>query len=260
MAFAGVRPTFAGPGDDLTINDSAITDLTAYLECFPQGNSEAVFVDASVTSLYYHETAVPNIVRYGASSPKFVAVLRDPVDRAFSNFQYQRSRGLEPLESLRDALEVESDRRSDNWQHMFHYRALGDYAAGLTAFSDEFGTDSLRVLFYEDLETNALETLNGVARHFGVPEFERLPLPERVNSSGSPRLPLVAQSYSWIRSHPQLQRRLRSAVPVRYRSVLRRVGLRRDDLDPTLRADLRAEWADLYDGIEEALGSVPPSW
>ena len=62
-----------------------------------------------------------------APEAKFVAMLRDPVDRAYSNWMHLWSDGLEPISDFVQAVEAEESRRADGWAPFWRYRALGAY-------------------------------------------------------------------------------------------------------------------------------------
>ena len=62
---------------------------------------------------------------------KIIAMLRDPVDRAYSNWNHLRSDGLETIPSFLDALAAEDERVARGWAPFWHYRRLGRYAEQL---------------------------------------------------------------------------------------------------------------------------------
>ena len=62
---------------------------------------------------------------------KLVAVLRDPVDRAYSNWMHLWSDGLEPIADFATACAAEDDRIAAGWGHFWHYRRVGLYGEQL---------------------------------------------------------------------------------------------------------------------------------
>ena len=98
FALHGTTPAFTAPGDDATINRVAVTDRHAYLALFPPEHDFIAYGDGSVSTLYYHERAIPEIL---ATCPdvRVVVMLREPVARAYSAFQYLAARGFEPQRS-----------------------------------------------------------------------------------------------------------------------------------------------------------------
>ena len=62
---------------------------------------------------------------------KVVVVVRDPVDRAWSNWVHLRADGLEPEADFLAAVRLEERRIADGWAPFWHYRGLGRYGEQL---------------------------------------------------------------------------------------------------------------------------------
>jgi hypothetical protein len=89
---------------------------------------------------------------------RLVAVLRDPVDRAWSAWQMQRLKGSEPLtRGFEDALDAAPS-----------YVEGGCYAAHVARFDAAFGREALHLLRQEDLRADLQGALAGICRHIGV--------------------------------------------------------------------------------------------
>lgn len=120
-----------------------------------------------------------------APDARLVAVLRDPVRRAWSQFVEQRNRGHEPLDDFAAALAAEDERcrvgvvtpdgrrRSPAFaaEHLT-YRRQSEYDVCLHAWLDRFSRDRLLVLRSEDLYADVPTALGQVAAHLGLPPFE----------------------------------------------------------------------------------------
>ncbi len=82
-----------------------------------------------------------------------IALLRDPVERALSQYYHARRHGFEKLE-LKAALAAEADRLAsgDPYSHQKHsYVSRSRYAEQLARFETLFGPDQLLVMRSEDL-------------------------------------------------------------------------------------------------------------
>src|SRR5205807_1568131 len=101
---------------------------------------------------------------------KLIALLRDPVARAFSHWQHNASRGLETM-GFEDALDAEAARllgeeerlaaessyRSDA-HRLWSYASRGQYAEQLERWLGQYPKDRLLVLRSEDLYEQPAET------------------------------------------------------------------------------------------------------
>jgi hypothetical protein len=88
-------------------------------------------------------------------SVKLVFVLRNPVDRAYSNYLWSRMNGLE-VETFETALALEEQRDRDlperlRFTRPFSYFSRGLYADLLQPYLDRFPSDQRLILKFEDL-------------------------------------------------------------------------------------------------------------
>ena len=113
-------------------------------------------------SYLFHPLA-PERVAALVPEAKLVALVRDPVDRAFSHYQHEVALGREPL-SFEDALEAEDERLRGEEERMaadpayfshawwnYTYRARGRYAEQLERWLVPFPREQLLVLPSEEL-------------------------------------------------------------------------------------------------------------
>lgn len=124
--------------------------------------------------------------------PKFVAALRDPVDRAYSHYHHTRRAGWEPLpfeqaleaEDLRLAGQVEMHRRDpdhvDPTFFRYSYKARGRYAEQLERWFDRFDRDRFLILFSQELFEDPNATVRRVTDFLDLPPME-IEAPEPYN-------------------------------------------------------------------------------
>ena len=113
---------------------------------------------------------------------KLIAVLRDPVDRAYSQYQMQLRWGYEHG-SFEDALALEEAELDAELAKFYDdppvyttlvnrisYVARGRYAEQLERWLEFFPREQLLVLVSEELVTEPEEAMSSVARFLGIPE------------------------------------------------------------------------------------------
>lgn len=147
--------------------------------------------DGSVLYLSHAEEFIRNYGRL-ESAPPVVVVLRDPVRRAWSAYNYARL--LNPLEGEErfvDAIGLDEVRLEDpTVPTVLSYLSVGNYAPNLRILQDALG-DSLQVVIFEELTRNPTQTLERLQRHVGL-EPEELEL-EHSNPGGR-------WKHDWMRS------------------------------------------------------------
>jgi hypothetical protein len=124
-----------------------------------QGRQALAFESAGY---YMHHPVAPHRIARDLPGVKLIALLRDPVERAYSAYKHELARGFE-TEPLERALDLEPERLAGEVQritlepdyvshsHRHHsYLDRGQYAEQLDVLFDLFGRDRVLVLFAED--------------------------------------------------------------------------------------------------------------
>ncbi len=147
-------------------------DYSFYHSFFNPSISSLVLGEATPAYMYW-QPAPSRIWEYNPAM-KFVISLRDPILRAFSNWNMERSRGAEPL-SFWDALHIEADRYSGG--SAFHRRIHGYIARGLYFEQLQrlwayFPKEQTYVLRQDQLTSAPLRVLNEACVFLGISAFE----------------------------------------------------------------------------------------
>jgi hypothetical protein len=115
---------------------------------------------------------------------KIIALLRDPVERAYSKYQHEFRTGDEFM-SFRDAVEHEPERTAEDKRrmmtdprftsHEYHRHAYidqGEYLRKLKPFYDLFDASNILIVKSEDLFSKPQQILDQVVKFLGVREVE----------------------------------------------------------------------------------------
>ncbi|RJK95959.1 sulfotransferase family protein [Vallicoccus soli] len=100
---------------------------------------------------------------------RLVAVVRDPLDRAFSNWTHLWVDGLEPVADFRAACELEPQRVARGWAPFWRYLELGRYGEQLAHLFTLVDPARVHVVRYRRLVDEPERTLAGVHAFLGVP-------------------------------------------------------------------------------------------
>jgi hypothetical protein len=261
FAFAGQTMAFRGPGDEATINRVARTNRDAFLALFPEQGKESYTAvgDGSVSSLYYHEHAVPAILDIN-SAMKIVMVLRDPVDRAYSSYQYLRVRGFEPVDDFMQAVALEEGRRSEGWHHLWHYTGMSYYAESVGHYLRSFGKEQVGVWFYDDLTVRPKACVDEIYAFLGLDASRVEATLPRVNVSGQPRRQSAQNMIAWAARHELVRASLKRAVPFRVREKVRAANLRPNTVPFEDRVELIGRFARDSEELSNILDKRVPDW
>jgi hypothetical protein len=234
--------------------------MSEYEAQFAAVNGEAAIGEVSPHYLYSEQA--PERIRCHAPDAKLIAVLRQPVDRAFSAFTHMLRDGREETTDFQEALRREEARIQANWEPLWHYAAMGFYAQQLKRYFACFDASQIRIYTYEDYVARPLEVLQDIFRFLGVePDFEP-DLSDRHNVSLVPqnwRLHKLMTANSWWKDAA------RAALPAQLRLPLRNAVLRRNlrpptRLDKKLRRELSVRFRDDILELRSMLGLDLSGW
>jgi len=259
FAFVGQQLNFQGPQDDQTINRLSVTDQKAYQQLFANVRQEKAIGESSVSYLYYEQA--PRNIRRLAGDVKLIVILRDPVERAFSNFQLMRGTLREPLADFAQALAEEEQRIAKHWHHIWHYRHLGYYARQLTRYYQEFDKHHIHPVLFDEFRLHPQQVLKEIFLFLEVDPGVTIRTDIEINRSGSPRSRTLAKLA--VRSTP-LKRALLSVLPnvmrTRLVSDLRRRMLVREVIDPHIASFLRGEYRQDLERLERLIERDLTAW
>jgi hypothetical protein len=178
----------------------------------------------------YHPQAAARIAR-DLPGTRLIALVRDPVERAYSQHHHEVARGFEQERDFGNALALEPARlhrqeerlaQDPDYYSFAHqhqaYRARGEYARYLSVMAQHIGRERIHVVESERFFSHPEETYDEVCAFLGLPTGLDRPAFERHN-----------------------------ARP------------RKSDMDPAIRSELSAHYAPHDEALAMWLGRMP-SW
>lgn len=119
---------------------------------------------------YLFDPDAPPRIASALPDARLVAILRNPVDRAYSHYWHNRTRGHEPLEFV-DALDAEAQRVAGadvRTRGRFAYVDRGRYLPQLEHVTAHVPRSALEVVLFEDLRADPEALVQQVFRFVGV--------------------------------------------------------------------------------------------
>jgi len=161
----GPPPTRGGPGDVQTYQEH-VWRQTDYEALFAPAPAGALLGEA--TPFYLYDRAAHERIKALIPQARLVVLLRDPVDRAHSNWTHLWNAGLEPEADFLTACRAEPARKAAGWADFWHYVSLGKYGEQLEHLYRHFPREQVLLLRYKDLKDNPAVTLDRVCAFLGV--------------------------------------------------------------------------------------------
>ena len=182
----------------------------------------------------YHPLASTRIKKYfeGRKLPKFILLLRNPIDRAYSQYQMEFDRGNLGGLSFEEALDKEPEQLKIGFETIHehpeeHPKAhqewsfvdRGKYHSQIVEWEKVLGSEGLLILKSEDLFSDPESTMNRVFEHLDIQPMKILNLPTINQGKGSN--PMA----------PETRDRLRSAFRDEVKLLKERTGISWDEFD-----------------------------
>jgi hypothetical protein len=181
--------------------------LSSYLDDH-FGGWQAERVAGEATPSYLAIPWVPVRVRRDVPDARLIAILRDPVERAYSSWWMFHVRGMEPLsfeaalhenlKRLESGMRLEGVAGAAAWREHIEAIRRGDririrtyldsgyYARQLRRWFEHFPREQLRIVFSDDLKANRDAVVRALWRFLGVADDAALPEWGPVNEALGP--------------------------------------------------------------------------
>jgi hypothetical protein len=183
--------------------------------------------------------------RIGESLPdvKLIAVVRDPIDRAYSNWMHLWSDGLEVEADFETAFHLQDERVAAGWAPFWRYRELGLYGEQLEHLFSYVDPGRVLVLRYRDIVDDPAAAVDRTCRFLGIAEGHLDTIPRDNSRSfvepgwrsavwgpvirGGATLGQFARPQLWRKAEARLVQRLRGRreAPRPHLSAEQRAGL-----------------------------------
>lgn len=182
FALEGETLNYQGPDREI-VNRVSVNNLKDYQNLFQGASTEIAIGEAS--PMYLYSPKAPSKIKTYLPQVKLIAILRDPVERAFSSFTHLLREGYETL-SFERALAEEENRIQKKWAPLWHYKQKGYYYEQLKRYYDIFDREQIQVYLYEDLQTNSTNLIQSIYDFVGV-DHTFIPDLSKKNVSGNPK-------------------------------------------------------------------------
>jgi len=220
-------------------------DFQEYLNLF-RGVKDNVLVGEASTTYLYLESAAEEINRFQPQA-KIIIVLRDPVDRTYSQYWHHVRNGWTSL-SFEEELEEEEKRIREGWRGFLpgdqppaYYIKSGRYADQVKRFLEVFGSDSVKIYLFEDLIKDAKGVCRDVFEFLGVDPDQPVYIKRVYNVSGPVRNVLLGRL---ITGRFRTKEVIKKVVPTTWLRAVREWALQRNTgtvpkMDPKTRRRLQ---------------------
>ena len=259
--FSNITPPPEGLHKDY-IHESVAT-LEDYERYFDGVTDEHIYGESS--PMYLYTPGAAERIKATLPDVKLFAILRNPVDRAFSAYTHGLREWKEPAGTFREALAREPERIQAGWGMLWHYSQAGFYYQQLSRYYRIFKPEQIKVVLHDDLLSNAAKLLREIFVFLGVdPDFQP-DTSAHPNVSGFPKNEAL---HTWMRKvfveDNCLQRLSRKLFPMAFRQKViykvRSLNLEKRKMPEDIRRDLQAQFREDIKQLEGLINRDLSHW
>lgn len=151
-------------------------DFKQYSNLF---NADCKYRGESSTGYLFFEDFVENLKSNSIEKPKFIVLLRNPIDRIYSHYWWLKGIGSETSKFraavLKDMNIIPNQSLQLAEQHYKNYFQFGLYGKNIDRFYTAFGKENIHIITTENLHKNTLRTINSCFHFLGLRNLEKAP-------------------------------------------------------------------------------------
>jgi Sulfotransferase domain len=161
---------------------------------------------------YLFHPHAPARAAAAVSNARIIAMLRDPVERAYSHYQQEYARGFEDADTFERAIDLEPERLAGERERMLadpgydshelqhhSYLARGEYVDQVVAWREHFPEEQVLVICAERFFAEPAATYADVLRFLGLPHPPETPSFKAYNAR--PSKGMSAETRARLRAH-----------------------------------------------------------
>lgn len=232
----------------------------AYRSLFVGAQESQIRGEASVG--YLPLPHVPSRVHHYVPKVKLIAILRHPVDRAYSSWLHRRHQFKEPISDFEAACQAGPERIAAGWNWYWDYLNIGYYARHLQRWFSHFPRDQFKIFLYEDWRDSPETMLRSTFEFLGVDPERNIHI-EQINVTSI--RPRFSSLHSILNSRLRFRSLVQKTVPKSIRTTaagyLRKLNRgKAPGLDSSLRAKMTAPFHDDIKDLEKLLQRDLSHW
>ncbi|MBX7107471.1 MAG: sulfotransferase [Chitinophagales bacterium] len=143
-----------------------VENYDQYEKLFDGSAGKKAIGEASVMYLFFYKQAIENIRKYLGDDVRILMILRNPVERAYSAYNFVHVNNPDEKYSFEDALALEEERFANHASLFMQYKSMGLYADAVKAYLDNFR--NVHIMWYDEFRRNPQEVLKGVFTFLGI--------------------------------------------------------------------------------------------
>ena len=251
--------SFKGPGDYKGIHRRTITEIGDYYNQFIKVTDEKAIGEICPSYLYFEDA--PKNIKEHIPKVKIIAILREPVARAFSAWVHLTRDGREYL-NFKESLADEPRRIKENWAEIWHYKEESKYYDQLKRYYDSFPKENIKVVIYEEFQGNPLKVYSELCKFIDVDNRFVPDMSSEHNKGGIPKNKII---WNLMMKRNIWKTLFNHLMPIKIRKMIKekieaRNVNKKPQLDINSRKELSVQFLDEINKIEQLIEQDLTVW
>jgi len=209
-----------------------------YLDLFKNVKNEKIIGEAT---LYFSRPESAKIIFEKVPNAKIVLILRDPIQRAFSDYlgQFRKGYVSKPFEEAFDEFSSSGGRKNETFQRVIH---AGFYYDSVKIFRDVFGENQFKIFLFDDFIKNTKQTIKEILKFIDI----KTEIPKNIDKVYNPyKTPLGDFGISIVKNK-MINRLSKKIFPGDSSETVLRIILNKKSKKPTLSKKVRIKLENIY--------------
>lgn len=191
---------------------------------------------------------------------RLIAILRNPVERAYSSYLNSLRLGIEPVQKFENVIELEKGRIQDGWDMRFHYLSKGFFYQQLSRYYQLFDPSQIKVILFEDLIVHPQLVTKEIFTFLHIDDMIEFDNFQKFNKSGLANNKILGKSFNILRKM-FFYYQLKEKIPLKTRELIKnKIYPRYVRLSNTTREKLMQLFAQDIQELETLIGRDLSFW
>jgi hypothetical protein len=194
-----------------------IADQQTYNKLFDRVENQKAIGEMSLSYMLYGGVA-EKIFNFNPNS-KIVMILRDPAERAFSQYIMNLKQGKILTQDFLKEIRQDDDRSVKGWGANHQYLQIGKYYKQVKNYLDVFPKNQVKIILYDDYKKDAAATIKDLFEFLNVEKEFQIDTTAKYNESGISRFSRL----NYFLNHLGIIGWLKRLLPYQSRAFLKKI-------------------------------------
>jgi hypothetical protein len=235
-----------------------VTEEADYYQLFSQAGQAKAIGEMSLSYMLY--PAAPQRIATQYPHAKIMAMLRDPAERAFSQYVMNLRQGKTLEKNFIREITIDDAQTPNGWGINHQYLYIGKYFEQLQRYYDVFPPNQIRIFLFDDYKRDPAGVVEEMFAFLGVDPTFKADTSEKFNEGGIPKMEKL--NY-WLHQWGIINK-AKQIVPRKWREPFKKMMFKPGSESPKMTREERAFLVDYYRAdilkLEALIGRNLQNW